>query len=565
VNGVNIGLNYGIVGLGANNSTSSFSDVTVQTLMPASTFAYNETFTGGTAQYFDPPTSGTWTYGSGGITGTPPSGGAGVQFMDIGLALGKPAGTFTLQPNATLDLKATLQTAGRAGLVYAYYNSGYYKFAALLADTQQVVLGHYTTKSGFVLDATASWAVTAGTNYTLELTANGNTVSLMVNGSLALSYIYNSVVTSGQFGLISIKGANTFSNAYVRTDDATLSNLTVQHMDAAAAPTGPALGETALTTAELNTLLNAAIDRLSAALALGASSIAELRAATIQIGDLPGLDLGITIGSTITMSRNAAGWGWFIDPTPNDDSEFPRTTSNGLEATPASPANGRMDALTVLMHELEHVLGFPDTTRGLMSEILVAGTRLAPPVDPSSAHVFDEGSGNFLSVNEMSQLRTLREGQINLPKTLSDGPANLSNPLRDGQVNLSNTLRDGQVNLSNTLRDGQVNLTNTLRDGQINPTTLLSDWIVRTPSNQGAALESRNSTLMPAAGLVEIGRSTLFDHDVGNDARAAQLAAAGNVGTHAAKPAAAGKLGGGLISWNKSFIGSSLSRLHSSL
>jgi hypothetical protein len=104
-----------------------------------------------------------------------------------------------------------------------------------------------------------------------------------------------------------------------------------------------------------------------------------------------------------------------------------------------------------------------------------------------------------------------------------------------------------------------------LRDGQINPTTLLSDWIVRTPSNQGAALESRSSTLVPIAGLVEIGRSALSYHDVGNDTRAAQLAAAGNVGTHAAKPAAAGKLGGGLISWNKSFIGSSLSRLHSSL
>src|SRR5262249_20637307 len=133
VNGVNIGLNYGIVGLGANNSTSSFSDVTVQTVMPASTFTYNETFTGGTAQYFDPPTSGTWTIGSGGDTGTAstspsaPSGGAALQFIDIGLALGKPAGTFTLQPDATLDLKATLQTTGRAGLVYAYYNSGYYK------------------------------------------------------------------------------------------------------------------------------------------------------------------------------------------------------------------------------------------------------------------------------------------------------------------------------------------------------------------------------------------------------------------------------------------------------
>ena len=422
VNGVNIGLDYGIVGLGANNAISSFSSVAVQTVMPTTTFTYNETFTGGTAQYFDPPTSGTWTYSSGAITGTPPSSGAAVQFVDIGLALGKPAGTFALQANSTLDLKATLQIAGRAGLVYAYYNPGYYKFAALLADTQQVVLGHYTTKGGYVFDATTPWTLAAGTNYTLELTANGNTVSLTVNGSLALSYIYNSVVTSGQFGLISLKGATTFTNAYVRTDDQNVPTETIQHMDAAMAPTGPALGETALTTAELNSILNAAIERLSAALVLGASSIAELRAATIRIDDLPGLDLGVTVGGAISISRNAAGWGWFIDPTPSDDSEFPRPTANGLAATPASPAYGEMDLLTVVMHELGHVLGYPDTSSGLMSEFLLAGTRLAPPV--AKPHVFDEATGTFVSHDEFVQLRGLlgglQSGLINVPGSDAD-------------------------------------------------------------------------------------------------------------------------------------------------
>src|SRR5262249_39196412 len=132
-----------------------------------------------------------------------------IELMDLGLALGLPPGSFTLQPTSVLDLKATFSDAvgARAGLVYAYFTSGYYKFAALYADTQQVVLGHYTTKGGFKIDASANYTVTPGTKYTLELTANGNAVTLTVNGAPALSFTYNTVVSGGKFGLVTLKGA----------------------------------------------------------------------------------------------------------------------------------------------------------------------------------------------------------------------------------------------------------------------------------------------------------------------------------------------------------------------
>jgi hypothetical protein len=71
----------------------------------------------------------------------------------------------------------------------------------------------------------------------------------------------------------------------------------------------------------------------------------------------------------------AAGYGWFVDPTPADDSEF------GLGMA-GSPAAGRMDLLTVVMHELGHVIGLESRYDGdpsdLMYVYLGTGTRRLP-------------------------------------------------------------------------------------------------------------------------------------------------------------------------------------------
>ena len=53
------------------------------------------------------------------------------------------------------------------------------------------------------------------------------------------------------------------------------------------------------------------------------------------------------------IDHDAAGWGWFVDQTPDDDLEF---DDAGL-ANESSEAAGRMDLLSVVMHELRHVLG----------------------------------------------------------------------------------------------------------------------------------------------------------------------------------------------------------------
>src|SRR5215218_1861204 len=62
----------------------------------------------------------------------------------------------------------------------------------------------------------------------------------------------------------------------------------------------------------------------------------------------------------------AAGHGWFVDPTPRSDAEFRRPGDQGEQ--------GKMDLLTVVVHELGHVLG-KEHGDGAMAETLAVGTR----------------------------------------------------------------------------------------------------------------------------------------------------------------------------------------------
>ena len=93
----------------------------------------------------------------------------------------------------------------------------------------------------------------------------------------------------------------------------------------------------------------------------------------IQITNLGGTTLGMASGNTIWLDANPAGWGWCVDPTPWDDAEFVLPGNQGEQ--------NRMDLLTVLLHELGHLLGLDHEQTGVMEQTLAAGTRRTPSAD----------------------------------------------------------------------------------------------------------------------------------------------------------------------------------------
>jgi hypothetical protein len=129
-----------------------------------------------------------------------------------------------------------------------------------------------------------------------------------------------------------------------------------------------------LTPAELRSVVQEAIARWAAA-GIDPARLSALGRVAVGIADFPGPWLGMAFPGAIWIDRDAAGYGWYLDPSPAADAAFP--------AAPGSAAYGKVDLLTVVEHELGYELGLGDTTGdGLMGEYLARGTRRVPAADP---------------------------------------------------------------------------------------------------------------------------------------------------------------------------------------
>ncbi len=367
-------LNEGMVGLGANNAKASIDNVNLQVIPPQITLTATDEFDTGPELVVGE--TGTWTLSGGYLVGEPEDG------QTLALAVGE----LTVGPAYLLQLETTFSTETTAGVVFDQYDIDDFKWAAYSKTTSQVMIGHYTARDGWVTDNAISYGIEG--EATLKVVLKGSTVSVMINDDPAVSHVFNAVVTDGRFGLIAKDGSASFDAFTVRTDDPSFAAEAETHdLTAAAAPVAQ-LGET-ITDAALAPIVAEAIDRWENVLGVDGTLLAALYDMNYQVVDLDGLVLGQALPDTILVDADAAGYGWFVDPTPSDDAEFTVPEGNGeLFADSASDAFGCMDLLTVVMHELGHTLGFEDLTSETSASDVMSGT-LPDGVRRTGTHVLD--------------------------------------------------------------------------------------------------------------------------------------------------------------------------------
>jgi len=158
-------------------------------------------------------------------------------------------------------------------------------------------------------------------------------------------------------------------------------------VEASALPSGDAQP---LTAAQLQPIVVEAERRLASA--TGIQVAAAMSGLSVQIADLPGNVLGEARDQTIYLSPTAAGYGWFVDPTPGDDLEFADLSA----ARKGSPAAQRVDLLTTVMHEMGHLLGYAHSdSSDLMYPTLPLGQRRLFPQSSAFATLALAGRSGY--------------------------------------------------------------------------------------------------------------------------------------------------------------------------
>ncbi len=178
-------------------------------------------------------------------------------------------------------------------------------------------------------------------------------------------------------------------------DHVMVGNFAASAMHADSAPATDHLEAETITLVDLQPIVEEAVLRLSADL--------EGMAFQVYIADLAGLKLAVTYGNRIVIDGNAAGYGWYVDAT---DAAFEATVIEGeLKARAGSEAAQRIDLLTVVMHEMGHLLGHNHDDDGLMQPTLSPGVRLLPASDLAAA---SQTSRSYEALAWLDELATAR-------------------------------------------------------------------------------------------------------------------------------------------------------------
>jgi hypothetical protein len=141
-------------------------------------------------------------------------------------------------------------------------------------------------------------------------------------------------------------------------------------------------GAHTITVEDIASAMAAAADRW-AQLPLTQQQILQLASLKFTVGHLDGGAIGAEMPGLIVLDVDAGGRGWFVDPTPLDDSEFASNGSATHLYGLGGDAAAHVDLLTVVMHEMGHALGLSDLygtqdANDIMYGALNAGERVLP-------------------------------------------------------------------------------------------------------------------------------------------------------------------------------------------
>jgi len=369
VDGEPIFLNHGLVGLGTNGSKTSFDNFAVQILPPQLTLDSTTKFDSNAGPYLHPAGSaGTWTVSGGRYQGIAGSGQTGLSIADLGTSL---------HADSYLELEAKVRTNSIGGIVFDYYDTDQFKFVVLDVVNDKILIGHVDPRGGWKVDQSFAKVLDAGVDYTVKLTMRGASVSIQLNGATIGSYGFNSAVVDGSVGLLTRGTTSSFDDFRIRTNDRAFA--AAGPLMTAFAPES-AVAVPTLAISQVEPLLAVALnDWIESGLA-SSDQLATASAVKIEIVDLPGTLLAEVEGGTLYLDVDGGGYGWFVDLTPDNDNEFVRDKDGNLVTADGGPAAGKMDLLSVVMHELGHVMGFEHESGAegyVMSPMLDAGERLS--------------------------------------------------------------------------------------------------------------------------------------------------------------------------------------------
>jgi hypothetical protein len=299
--------------------------------------------------------------------------------LTLTFAAGQSVATVTLTPvdDAAVEVAETLTLTVGAGTGYTVgapsSGSGTINDNDVAPPPPTVTVTSTSIAEGNKKSSTATVVVSlsAASTSTVTVVVSTENGSATIAGSdyaaVTRTLTFAPGVTSQSFA-VSITGDTTFeanetllvkvTSAIGATGVGSTGTVTITNDDLPLTAVAAGAGEVvSLTRSQLDAVAAQALSDWAAA-----RPDARLSGVQFSIRDLDGLLLGVASDGDITIDVDAAGWGWTV-------------------------AGGEMDLLTVVLHELGHVLGLDhDESGGVMSETLAPGDihRLGVP-EPSHA------------------------------------------------------------------------------------------------------------------------------------------------------------------------------------